>query len=121
VVLVARAALVVPEGPGVQAARAAQEDPVALVVQESPVGQVVLGDPVVQAVPGDPVAPVVQESPAVLERDRAAVPLRTRSAIALHRHGRVEVLRAADLAVAVAQTTPEQAATGAARAWAAAA
>jgi len=58
---------------------------------------------------------------AVLERDRAAVPLRTRSAIALHRHGRVEVLRAADLAVAVAQTTPEQAATGAARAWVAAA
>ncbi len=66
-----------------------------------------------------PVPETVQVE-AVREHAQGAVPQKTRSATAAHPRVLVEVLRAADLAAAAAETMPEQAATEAATAWAAA-
>ena len=92
------------------------------------------------AVPGDPVAPEnpvvpvalelapaeVREPETVLveavpERDPVAVPLRTRSVTAAHRHAlALGPKREEDMAVVAAATTPARAAKEAARAWVAA-
>jgi hypothetical protein len=132
-----RAALAVPEDqvvPAVLAALAVPENPVALVAPgdqvvpvapESPVELVAPGDPVVPENPAElELVPVAVELElvrveAVQEHDRVEVPLRTRSVIAAHHRGRVPVPRVED-SVAVVETTPEQAATEAAAAWAAA-
>jgi hypothetical protein len=134
-------ALAVPENPVVPAVLVVLHDPVvqaawaALVVPENPVVPVVPEDPVV------PAARVVPESPAVRalaivlagvqepetalveaapERDQVAVPLRTKSVIAVHHRGRVPLLAAVEDLAAVAEIMHAQAATEAARVWAAA-
>jgi hypothetical protein len=119
-----RAALVVPEDPGV---------PVALVVPENPVVRAAL------VVPEDPVVPaarVVPESPAVqVARERElvqveavlvqghrpaqlAVALRTKSVIAAHPHDLVPLLAAEEDLAAVAEIMHAQAAAEAVIAWA---
>lgn len=55
---------------------------------------------------------------AVPEFDPVAVPLKTKSAIAAHPRGLRPLLAAAEDLAAVAETMPEQAATGAATVWA---
>lgn len=56
----------------------------------------------------------------VPERDPVAVPLRTKSVIAVHHRGRVPLLAAVEDLAAVVETTRDPAATEAAIAWAAA-
>jgi hypothetical protein len=135
---------VVPEDPAVRAALVVPEDPVELAV---PAALVVLEDPAVRValvVPEDPVVPaaqVVPESPAVRalaivlagvqepetalveaapERDQVAVPLRTKSVIAVHHRGRVPLLAPVEDLAAVAEIMHAQAATEAVKAWEAA-
>jgi hypothetical protein len=131
-------ALVVPEDPVVRAALVVPENLVvpavlaALVVPENP------------AVPDGPVVPaarVLQESPAVRalaivlagvqepetalveaapERDQVAVPLKIKSVTGPRRHDQVLLLTVEDLAAEVVETTLEQAAAEAVKAWEAA-
>jgi hypothetical protein len=112
--LVVPVALVVPENPVVP------EDPVALVVPENPV---VPEDPVALGVPEKPVAPELETVPAVeaLVLGQVAAPVKIKSVTAAHHHGQVRVpKRVEDLAVVAAETMRAQAATEAAKAWAAA-
>ena len=128
----------VSEGPVGQAVQAVSEGPVeqaALVVSGDPV------EPAVQESPAVPVAPELEIAPVVepgtvrvaveLEHDQVvlvlvrghprgqlAVPPRTKSVTAAHRHGLVPLLEAAeDLVPAAAETTRGPAAAGAAIAW----
>ena len=132
VVRAVSAAWVVPEDPAVRAALVVPEDPVvpavpaALVVPENPVVPVVPEDPVVPAVRAlaivlagvqEPETALVEAAP---ERDQVAVPLRTKSVIAVHHRGRVPLLAAVEDLAAVAEIMHAQAATEAARVWAAA-
>ena len=131
-----RVALVVPEDPGVLAVRvalAAPEDPVALVVPENQVElavQAALERLAVQealVVPEDPAVPVALERELVqveaeVVRDhprvQLALPLKTKSAIALRPPGLHPLLAAAeDWAAAVAEITLAPAAAEAVTAW----
>jgi hypothetical protein len=118
------AALVVLESPVAQ---------VALVVPESPVAQVVPESPAVRELETGPVAapelvinPVVVGPEtalvvaAVREADQVEVPLRIKSVTGPRRHDQVLLLTVEDLAAEVVETTLEQAAAEAVKAWEAA-
>ena len=132
-VLEALAGLEDPVVPAVRAALAALANRVAQVALAVRVAQVALANPVaLAALAGrvaqgalelDPVVAVPVLDQAVAERERVpvAVPLKNRSVIAAHHHGRVPApTRVEDLAAAAAETMREQAATEAAAAWVAA-
>ena len=111
VVRAVRAVLVVREDPEVRVELAAQVVQVVSVALAALAG---LANRVASVVLGVRVAPVAREPVPV------AVPLRTKSATAAHHRGQVAVARVEDLR-AVAETTREPAAAGAAIAWEAAA
>ena len=111
VVPAVRVALVVPENPVVRAV------PAALVVPEDPVVPAVRALAIVLAGVQEPETALVEAAP---ERDQVAVPLRTKSVIAVHHRGRVPLLAAVEDLAAVAEIMHAQAATEAARVWAAA-
>ena len=138
--LVVQVALAVPEDLVAQVALAVPEDPVAQVVR---VALVVPESLVALVVPEDPAVPVALERELVLvepepehaqavaelervraggapERGPVAVPLRTKSVIAVHHRGLPLLLVAAVDLVAAAQTMREPAATEAVIAWEAA-
>ena len=106
--LAVRAALVVPESPAVLVALAARAVREVLVVSENPAVPVALEREL------DQVEAVPRHRPAQL-----AVPLRTKWVTARPRRGRVPAPRVEDSAAA-AETTREQVAAEAAKAWAAA-
>jgi hypothetical protein len=110
-------ALVAPESPVVQVALVAPENPVvqvALVVPENPAVQELETGPVVA------LELVINLVAAEREPDPVAALLKIKSVTGPRRHDPAAALRVEDLAVAVAETTREPAATEAAKAWAAA-
>ena len=124
----------------VRVARAGLAEPVAQAALAGPVVRVALAELVSQVALAELVSQVAQaglvvpaelelnreEEPelglveVVPERDPVAVLVKSKSVTALHRHGQVRVpKRVEDLAVGAAETTPEQAAIEAEKAWAA--
>jgi hypothetical protein len=85
-----------------------------LVVPENPVVRALA---IVLAGVQEPGTALVEVAP---ERDQVAVPLRIKSVTGPRRHDQVLVLTVEDLAAEVVETTHGQAATEAARVWAAA-
>jgi len=95
----------------------ARVGPAGLVVQAELERRLVKA-PELVIVPAEEQAQEIVQVGVALERDRAAVRVRTKWATALRRHDLVAAPRAEDLAQVVAGTMPDQAVTAAARAWA---
>ena len=131
-VQVALAGSVVPEDQAVRVALAASVVPEDQAVQVALAASVVPEDPVVRVALGAPENPAVAELVLVIvpaeavpaqgrPRAQVVVPLKTKSAIAVHHRGLVRVpKKAEDLVAVAAETTHGPVATEAVTAWAAA-
>jgi hypothetical protein len=117
VVQVVRVALAVPESPVASVGLAVRAAPVVLANRVAPVARAVRVAPVGLA---NRAALELAPVEVVPERDPVVLPLRTKSATALHRRDRVAARRRVEDSAVAAETTREPAVTEVARVWEAA-